>query len=111
MSTEYTDISFKELKTKHVKDEGLVLLGCGGDPNEWFEGVGDTLKEEKIAPKGVESFGPFYRLESSKGRTDLVMMFNESPIEIGKMAIWRLRFGDNSWLSDFFVNYRSHYGA
>ena len=106
----FTDMTFGELQEKHGEDECLVLLGCGGDPKEWIEGVTGTLKDEDIAPNGIDDFGYFYRLESTGGRTDLVLMFGDNTdLKIGKMAMWRLQFGDNSWLSDFFINYESHY--
>jgi len=52
----------------------------------------------------------FYKLTTTGGRTDLLMMFkNSSTINIGKMAIWRIKFGDASWLSDYIVNYKKHH--
>lgn len=105
------EITFEDFKTLHSKNEGLVLLGAGGDLNEWVEGVSGMLKEEKIAHKGIDNFGPFYELSTSCGRTDLVMMFNEevSGVEMGKLAMWRIRFGDCSWVSDYLVNYEKQH--
>ena len=31
-----------------LNTEGLVLLGCGGDLNEWIDGVTEILVEENI---------------------------------------------------------------
>ena len=105
------EITFEDFKTLHSKNEGLVLLGAGGDLNEWVEGVSGMLKEEKIAHKGIDNFGPFYELSTSCGRTVLVMMFNEevSGVEMGKLAMWRIRFGDCSWVSDYLVNYEKQH--
>jgi len=43
----FEDISFVELEEKHKEDEGLVLVGCGGEPEEWFEGVSGLLNDAK----------------------------------------------------------------
>jgi len=45
-------------------------------------------------------------LKTSGGRTDLVLMFNNGDaLNVGKLAMWRLRYGDASWVSDYIVNY------
>ena len=33
--------------------EGLVLQGCGGDPQEWLDGINQILTEEGILKKGA----------------------------------------------------------
>lgn len=98
--------------SKNEKKEGLVLLGAGGDPKDWINGISDMLLKEGIATGTKHSMwdDKFYKMTSTGGRTDLLMVFKESTtISMGKMAIWRLKFGDNSWLSDFIVNYKKHY--
>ena len=40
----------------------------------------------------------------SDGRIDLVMEFPEV-IDVGRLAIWRLKFGDCGWWSDYINNY------
>jgi len=38
-----------------------------------------------------------YFLKTTGGRTDLVMIFKtKSQLELGKLAMWRLKFGDAS---------------
>jgi hypothetical protein len=38
------------------------------------------------------------------------MLFNKNgKHNIGKMAMWRLRFGDCSWVSDYIINYASQH--
>ena len=32
--------------------EGLVLQGCGGDPQEWLDGINGLLTDESILKKG-----------------------------------------------------------
>ena len=110
------DISFgdfKELMTKS-KSEGIVLLGVGGDLNEWINGVTDMLNQEDISKGEVkELFRGLYILKTTGSRIDLAMVFNpKGKHDIGKLAMWRLRFGDCSWISDYLVNYeKQHYDS
>lgn len=89
--------------------EGIVLMGAGGSLNQWIEGITDLLNSEEIIktknPKDV--FIGAYELTTSGGRTDLALVFNTTKpnINIGKMAVWRLKFGDTSWISDYITNY------
>lgn len=111
---EIIDAKFQDVVklSKEEKEEGLVLLGAGGDLHEWIDGISNELLKEGIATGNKHTMwnNKFYKLESTGGRTDFVMLFkNKTTINVGKMAIWRLKFGDNSWLSDFIVNYKSHY--
>lgn len=104
--------SWAEIHEKFEKGEGIVILGAGGDLQEWVDGIFKILTEEKIteSDKFEDNFSDVFYSESTGGRTDLHMIFaKESKLDIGKLAMWRLRFGDCSWLSDWFVNYRSHY--
>lgn len=106
MDFDCTETTFTELRENHRKDEALVLLGCGGESAEWFEGVTDLLENADIAKS--DAFGPFYELETTGGRRDLVMIIS-GKIDIGKLAIWRLSFGDCSWLSDYLMNYATQH--
>ena len=33
--------------------EGLILQGCGGDPQEWVDGINEILAQEGILKKGA----------------------------------------------------------
>lgn len=93
---------------ERVKIEGIVLLGAGGNLQEWVSGITDCLHEEGIAISNDSSqlWRKAYSLCTSGGRTDLVLVLNEeSTIDMGKLAAWRLRFGDASWVSDYVVSY------
>lgn len=107
------ETGLREIMSDLKKVEGLVILGAGGEVKDWIEGVVDALHKDKIigTEKPNEVFTTFYKTETTGGRTDLIMVFNPSyKIDIGKLAVWRIRFGDCSWISDFIVNYASHYG-
>lgn len=93
-------IQFKDLKGT----EGLVFLGCGGDLDEWANGIKLMLPADC---QGI--FGEFSLLISSGGRHDLVLPFLKGKGTPMSLVTWRLRFGDCSWISDYRVNYRDHH--
>lgn len=49
--------------------EGLILQGCGGDPQEWLDGINEILAKEamyqKIVPANVRAFVDM-KVESQK---------------------------------------------
>ena len=38
------DISINDLR-RMKKTEGIVFQACGGDPQEWIDGINDMLRE------------------------------------------------------------------
>lgn len=93
--------------------EGIVILGAGGSPNEWTDGIFELLQKEGItkAQSIEEVFEDAMLLKTTGGRTDLAMVFTENAdLEMGKLAMWRLRFGDCSWISDYVENYAGQHG-
>ena len=104
------NLSFMDFYDLTSQEEGIVLLGTGGDLNEWVEGVSNILRKEGIA-EGEELFEEPMILTTSGGRTDMALVFNKSAkFEMGRLAMWRLRFGDCSWISDYKVNYAEQHG-
>lgn len=86
--------------------EGLVLQGCGGDAQEWIDGINEMLTEEKILLNGTK-FSEAVRFQND-GLTCLLFKFEDDiKLDIGKLAIWRLKthseFG-GTWLSDYVPN-------
>jgi hypothetical protein len=94
-------ITFNQLPNHQ---DGLVFLGCGGDHEEWIEGIQNALPEDS---KNV--FGPPSRLTTSGGRTDLVFPFKIGVEVPPLLPMWRLSFRDCSWISDYKVNYRNQH--
>ena len=88
------------------RQEGLILMGCGGSLDEWETGVNDWLTEEGILKDGTRftDVSPFQH----RGLTCLLFAFTEDvKLELGRLAFWRIRtkpvFG-STWLSDFLDN-------
>jgi len=108
------DKPFIDLKKN---EEGIVLLGAGGDLNQWISGVTDALIEAGVLPAGSkpedwikEAVRLNDNLLGKNGRTDLALVFSPTAkLNMGKMAMWRLGFGSCSWISDYLVNYAKDY--
>ena len=96
----------KEQLHRMGNQEGLILQGCGGDPQEWLDGINQILTDEGILKKGTR-FEEAYTFQHD-GVTCLVFPFKEGMvIEMGRLAMWRLQthstFG-GTWLSDYVPN-------
>lgn len=97
-------INLEELRQMRERG-GLVLQGCGGDPQEWVDGINGLLTDEGILKNG-SSFHEVYLFEN-KGLTCLLFDMEGVNLDMGKLAVWRLRthevFG-GKWLSDYLDN-------
>ena len=88
-----------------VTTEGLVLQGCGGEPQEWLDGINKMLTEADILQNGAK-FTEVSIFEH-EGLTNLLFNMENVDLHMGKFAIWRLgtheQFG-GKWLSDYLPN-------
>jgi hypothetical protein len=85
-----------------LKQEGLVLQGCGGEISEWVDGINEILTNEGILLNGSK-FENIIRFEKD-GLVNLIFDMTDVPLHIGKLAMWRLKQGQNfdaKWLSDY----------
>lgn len=104
------EIDFSEFNMLAKQDgfDGIVLLGAGGNLDDWIKGISNELHDEGIAAssKPSEQWKGAYVLTTSDGRTDLALVFGDSgALNVGKLAIWRLgRGGSASWISDYVNN-------
>lgn len=102
-------MSIKHISTNDLRmmanKEGLILQGCGGDLNEWVDGINDLLTEEGILLDGTkfEHCSAF----THDGETCILYPFEDVKLDVGKLAMWRLhthgQFG-GTWLSDYVPN-------
>lgn len=92
---------------RHMRgSEGLILQGCGGDLNEWVDGVNEMLEKENILLEGTKFKEA--KVFKHEGLTNLLFPFTEDvKLNIGKLALWRLAshgtFG-GTWLTDYVDN-------
>lgn len=95
-------ISAEELR-KMSDEEGLILQGCGGDMQEWADGINSTLADADILRAPFEKLYVF----ENEGLTNIMFPFDDVELDIGKLAMWRLQtheqFG-GTWLSDYVPN-------
>ena len=98
-------IATDELRKK-FQEEGLILQGCGGDPQEWVDGINEMFTKEGILLNGTK-FQNCSVFEHD-GRTCILYPFGKGvDVNIGKLAMWRLQTRANFggvWLSDFVEN-------
>lgn len=103
-------MSIKTVKTEELRrmngKDGLVLQGCGGDPQEWLDGINSLLTDDGILKNGsrFENISVF----QNGSLTNILFPFEDGlEIDMGKLAMWRLRsheqFG-GTWLSDYVPN-------
>lgn len=99
-----TTITTEDLRRMDDK-EGLILVGCGGDLQEWLDDINEMLTEAGILQNGskFENISTFRH----EDLTCLLYPFEGVELNIGKLAMWRLQTHDTfggTWLSDFVPN-------
>ena len=101
---EINNVSLHDLR-KMIGSEGLVIQGCGGDLQEWVDGINYMLTESGILQNGSK-FESVYTF-NNENLTCLLFPFDEVQFDVGKLAMWRLQthemFG-GTWLSDYVEN-------
>ncbi len=86
--------------------EALILQGCGGDLQEWLDGINEMFTEKAILLDGTK-FTDIFAFQH-EGLTCLLFPMDETiKLDIGKLAMWWLATHENfggTWLSDFVPN-------
>ena len=106
-----SDNTAKQITTddlRRMEDrEGLVLQGCGGDPQEWVDGINGLLTEAGILLDGSTFQVKNVSVFQHDGLTNMLFPFEDVNLSMGKLAMWRLQthgqFG-GTWLSDYVPN-------
>ena len=98
-------ITVDDLRKMNDK-EGLILQGCGGDLQEWLDGINEMFIKERLLLNGT-SFSEIYAFSYGE-LTNLLFPFTEDvSLNYGRLSIWRLQshqaFG-GTWLSDYVEN-------
>ena len=98
------EITTDELRRMNKK-EGLVLQGCGGDLQDWLDGINSLLTSEGVLLNGSK-FDTIYSFNVDD-HTNLLFPFENVELNIGKFALWRITTHSQfkgTWLSDFLPN-------
>lgn len=86
--------------------EGLILQGCGGEIQDWIDGINEMLTENGILKNGSK-FEKVYAFKNDN-LTNLLYPFDDVELSMGKLAIWRITTHSQlygTWLSDYVPNY------
>ncbi|MEG0050272.1 MAG: hypothetical protein RR865_14030 [Clostridia bacterium] len=97
-------ISIDELK-EMADSEGLILQGCGGDAQEWVDGINELFTEEQILRNG-DTFKNVSAFEHG-GLSNLLFHMDGVDLNVGKLAVWRIATHDTfggTWASDYRAN-------
>lgn len=97
-------ITLTDLRRMNGK-EGLILQGCGGEVQEWVDGINEMLTDKGILLDNTkfENVSVF----KSDGVTCILYPFEDVHLDIGKLAMWRLQSYTafaGMWLSDYVDN-------
>nr|WP_303689623.1 hypothetical protein [Ruminococcus bromii] len=98
------NITLSDLRRMNGK-EGLILQGCGGETQEWVDGINKMLTDKGILLDDTkfENVSVF----KSDGVTCILYPFEDVHLDIGKLAMWRLQSYTvfaGMWLSDYVDN-------
>ncbi len=101
---EIKNITTNDLRCMNGK-EGLILQGCGGEVQEWVDGINNILKDNGILLDDTkfESVSVF----QNDGVTCIFYPFDNVHLDVGKLAMWRLQSYTafaGTWLSDYVDN-------
>ena len=97
-------ITLTDLRRMNGK-EGLILQGCGGETQEWVDGINKMLTDKGILLDNTkfENVSVFM----SDGVTCILYPFEDVHLDIGKLAMWRLQSYTafaGMWLSESVVH-------
>ena len=98
-------ITTDDLRRMHGQ-EGIILQGCGGDPQNWLDGINGLLLNRGIL-KNSSRFKNIFVFQDGDLTNILFPVADDVEIDTGKLAVWRLethaRLG-GTWLSDYVPN-------
>lgn len=101
------NITLNELNDlRNNKDyDYLILQGCGGDLQEWKDGIEEILKSEGIIPSDYK-FDEVYGFQNNN-LTNMAFALKDDCISMSKLVLFRLKIRNDfgaMWLSDYIDN-------
>lgn len=97
-------IKMEELREYEGKN-GLILQGCGGDPQEWINGINNLFTEQGLLLDGTKFKAEDCAVFKNGNSTCILFPFAEDiKLSYGKLSMWRLATHENmggTWLIDF----------
>ena len=106
-----SDRPISQLTTDELRkmsdQEGLVLQGCGGDLQEWVDGINGLFTEAGILLDGSTFQAGDVSVFQHGELINMLFPFEDVKLDMGRLAMWRLQthgqFG-GTWLSDYVPN-------
>ena len=100
-------ISTDDLRKMSLQ-EGIIFPGCGGDLQEWVDGINEMFEESGILLDNTKFTSDNCRKFNNGDITYLLFPFDENVhIDISRLSVWRLQtystFGA-SWMTDYVEN-------
>lgn len=99
------NITTNDLRKMNDK-EGIILQGCGGDPQGWIDGVNEMFKEGGILLDDTK-FTDAYVFDNDNLTCMLFPFNNNVHLNTSKLSMWRLQMYPifaGTWLSDYVPN-------
>lgn len=99
------NITTNELRKMNDK-EGIILQGCGGDPQGWVDGINKMLTDKGILLDNTK-FTDAYVFDNDNLTCMLFPFDNNVHLNTSKLAMWRLQMYPifaGTWLSDYVPN-------
>ena len=98
------NITLSDLRRMNGK-EGLILQGCGGETQEWVDGINKMLTDKGILLNNTKF--EHVSVFQNDGVTCILYPFEDVHLDIGNLAMWRLQSYTafaGTWLSDYVDN-------
>ena len=98
------NITLSDLRRMNGK-EGLILQGCGGETQEWVDGINKMLTDKGILLDNTKFDN--VSVFKSDGVTCILYPFDNVHLDVGKLSMWRLQSYTafaGTWLSDYVDN-------
>jgi len=103
-------MSVKDIITDDLRNmkgkEGIIFQGCGGEVQEWIDGVNEMFTEQGILKEGTK-FDRASRFQNGELTCLLFEFTKDVKLDVGILAVWRIRtheaFGCK-WLTDYVEN-------
>lgn len=105
-------MSIKQITTDELRRmngmEGLILQGCGGNIQEWVNGINTMLTESGILLDGTKFKAVNCCVFKNEKLTCLLFPFSDDvKLDMGRLAAWRLNTHSEyggTWMSDYVDN-------
>ncbi len=102
-------MSIKKIDINELREfegeQGLILQGCGGNLDEWIDGINQHFTEREMLLDGTKFTAEDCVSFENNDMICMLYKFNSNiKLDMGKLAVWRIQSHDTfggTWLTDF----------